>query len=136
MTPDQVLSLAECVRTAADRPTGRNRQAFIDVLLSGEVGFPVSERQPAGSRTVTSKDKFSVPTTRLPNGTLMLLVYSDVAQMARMQQGRSFIELDARTVLEIAARASSGVVVQNGADDNLPWLAVPKEEVVKILAKG
>jgi hypothetical protein len=132
------LALSELVTLLARRPRAEIRDAFYRRLLTAKVGARLSK--PIGllpaSHGATQADQLSIPSTRLPNGMLCLVVFCDIPAMAKALPDERLFELDARVVLEMARDHGCGVVVQNALDGQKSWVAVTPEDVRALLAAG
>ena len=130
-------SLASLVTLLADKPTFKNQNAFYQKLLTSKVGarLPSDYRSIVnGEQVVTSSnDQIGLPSTTMPDGTPMILVYCDIPQMVSLFPNDRFFELDGRVVLEMARSAKCGVIVQNQLDGKDSWAGVPREDVAPLL---
>ena len=131
------MSLAELVTLLADEPKPAIRDAFYRRLVASKVGTraPSSVTPLPREDWVTTKDdKIGIPTTTQPDGIRYLAVYCDIPAMFRAFPKDTFIELDARVVLEMAKTIAGGVIVQNGLDGRQSWAGVPREHVADLLS--
>ena len=131
------MSLAELVTLLADEPKPAVRDAFYRRLVASKVGARVPNSDgsiPRGDWVTTKDDKVGIPTTTRPDGIRYLAVYCDIPSMFRAFPKDTFIELDARVVLEMAKSIGGGLIVQNGLDGRQSWAGVPREHVDGLLS--
>ncbi len=132
------MTLSQLVTRVADEPTAENRNAFYRSLLVSKVGArvpnPKGSLQP-GTHVTTQEDPIGIPNTTGPEGTTMLLVCCDIPQMAVLHPKDTFVEIDGRSVLQMAEKEGIGIIVQNLLDGKESWAGVPKEHVAKILRR-
>jgi hypothetical protein len=132
------LELPELVTLLARRPRAEIRDVFYSRLLTAKVGARLSPsvEMAAGTHVTTDADQISIPSARLQNGMLCLVVFCDIPAMVKAHPEERFFALDARVVLEMARENGCGVVVQNALDGKESWAAVPPEDVRVLLAAG
>ena len=129
------MTLGQLVTLVADKPTAANRKAFYGRLLFSKVGAraPTTGLSlPSGKHVTTEGENVRIPSTRGPDGNVYLLVCCDIPAMWAAFPEDRYFELDARVVLEMAARDGTGVIFQNMLDGKQSWFAVPKERVTDI----
>jgi hypothetical protein len=132
------MELPELVTLLAHRPRAEIRDVFYRRLLDAKVGARLSngiELAP-GTHVTTDEDQLSIPSTRLPNGMLCLVVFCDIPALAKALPDERLFALDARVVLEMARANGCGVIVQNALDDQKSWAAVTPDDVRALLAIG
>jgi hypothetical protein len=132
------MELPELVTLLARRPRAELRDAFYRRLLTAKVGARLSKGIELGTGThvTTDADQLSIPSTRLPNGVLCLVVFCDIPAMASALPEERLFALEARVVLEMARANGCGVIVQNALDGQKSWAAVTPEDVRALLAVG
>ncbi len=131
------MSLAELVTLLADEPKPAIRDAFYRRLLVSKVGTRVpnpSGLLPQSDWVTTKDDKIGIPTTTRPDGIRYLAVYCDIPSMFGAFPKDTFVELEARVVLQMAKSIGGGVIVQNGLDGRQSWAGVPREHVDGLLS--
>lgn len=128
-------TLRTLVRRLADEPTPANQNAFYRALVVAQVAVPL-RAVPPGFRPgdAVADGQMSVPTTRLSDGSVMLLVYTDQEAALQSPQARAGFALAGRVVLEMAAANQSGVIVATGYGAAASWSGVPREHVAAVLA--
>lgn len=128
-------SLAELVARLADEPTVPNRDAFYSTLLGSRVSFAVGSLNPnmVGDHVVKNPDQMSIPTAPGPNGTAMLVVFSDRDSAIALKAGATFAEIDGRTLLQIALSNKASVIVQSLYQGKPSWSGVSPEHVATLL---
>ena len=132
------MSLTELVTLLADEPKPAIRDAFYRRLVASKVGTRVpgsTSPLPRGEWVTTKDDTIGIPTTTRPDGIRYLAVYCDIPSMFRTFPKDTFVELDARVVLQMAKSIGGGVIVQNGLDGRQSWAGVPREHVDDLLSK-
>ncbi len=132
------LELPELVTLLARRPRAEIRDAFYRRLLTAKVGARLTKgiELAPGSHVTTDEDQISIPSTRLPNGMLFLVVFCDIPAMAKALPEERLFALEARVVLEMARENGCGVIVQNALDGKNSWAAVTPDDVRALLAVG
>ncbi len=130
------MTLGQLVTLVADDSSPDNVHALFHALLVSKVGARVPNPGGAiksGPHRTTANDHVKLPSTQAPDGSLMILVYCDIPAMFAAYPKDAFVELDSRTVLEMAKQAGMGVIVQNMLDGKESWVGVSKEQVIDIL---
>jgi hypothetical protein len=109
-------TLRTLVQRLADEPTPANRDAFYRALVTAQVAVPL-RAVPTGLRPgdAVADGQLSVPTTSGPDGSVMLLVYTDQEAAIQSPQARAGFSLAGRVVLEMAAANRAGVIVATGS---------------------
>jgi hypothetical protein len=129
--------LRELVVRLADHSTAANQDAFYRDLLAGQVAVPLrvlpSGVQP-GTEQVADGQQWTVPTTRGPDGGLLLLVYTDPQAAMQSPGAKAVCGLSGRVVLEMAQANRAGVIVASGYGAAASWAGVPRDHVTALLA--
>ncbi len=133
----KTMSLADLVTLVADEPTPVNRDAFYRKLIVSKVGSRTSNLDDSmhpGERVQATGDKIGIPTTTRPDGIRYLTVYCDIPAMFRVFPKDTFVEVEARVVLQMAKNIGGGIIVYNGLDGRQSWVGVPREHVDELLS--
>ena len=123
------------VNRLADEPTIANQNAFYRALLVCEVHVPL-KTLPAGfgPGQGIADGRVGVPHTSGPDGSMMLLVYTDEQAALQVPETRAGFRLAGRVVLEMAAANQAGVIVTTGYGAAASWSGVPQQHVAAVLA--
>jgi hypothetical protein len=116
-------TLRELVVRLADEPTLANQEAFYRALLAAQVAVPLKSL-PAGVRpglNVAADGQLGVARTQGPDGSVMLLVYTDQQAALESSGARTGFTLQGRVVLEVAAANQAGVIVTTGYGPTASW---------------
>ena len=131
------MTLTELVTLVADEPTPANLELFYRRLLVSKLGArvpnPDGSIQP-GTRKTTVHDNFGITQTQDAKGYSYLLVFCNTPAMFEAFPQDTFIELDARAVLEMAKSRAMGVIVQNVLESRKPWVGILRADVADVLA--
>jgi hypothetical protein len=128
-------TLRALVTGLADEPTLSNQKAFHRVLLASEVAVPL-KAVPPGYRpgAGVADGQLAVPHTSGPDGSMMLLVYTDDQAALQVPQARAGFRLAGRVVLEMAVANNMGVILSTGWGPAASWAAIPPQQVAAVLA--
>jgi hypothetical protein len=137
----QSASLSDLVMRVADDPSRRNRDAFYVKFATSRVGARVPAelgRSPVGpGRYVTVRPSVvPVEVGKAQDGSAVLVVLADAAQLAKVEPAASFIEIAAADVMTLAASYEAGIVVQASKDGRQAWAAIPKTDVPRLARWG
>jgi hypothetical protein len=112
-----------------------NQDAFYRALVAAQVAVPL-KAVPPGIRPgdAAADGQMSVPTTRMSDGAVMLLVYTDQEAALQFPQARAGFTLAGRVVLEMAAANQAGLIVATGYGAAASWSGVPRDHVTAVLA--
>lgn len=130
-----VGQLSLTILRLADEPTPGNQRDFYETFVKSRVGVRLPGELgviPSGDYITTGDNRVSIPLARLPDGAPTLLVLADVDKLAKMEAGATFMELDARDVMNMAIQNNTGIIVQAWVPGREAWAGISAEDVVNI----
>jgi hypothetical protein len=132
-------SLRDLVVLMAKQATFANRETLYRALAASQVAVPLRNPPPGLRRErqcVSRANQFTVPMTNWPDGTRMLMVYTDRdAALQVIPPAKAGFEIAGKVVLQMAQAQGAGVIVSTGVGGGASWVAVPKEHVAGILSR-
>lgn len=132
-----MATLRDLVVQLADHPTPANQDAFHRGLLASRVSVPlrtIPVGAVAGTQSVRDGAQWPVPTTRGPDGGLMLLVYTDQRAAMEIPQTTVAFDIAARAILQMALTNGAGVIVATGHGVAASWAGVRRVDVRAVLS--
>jgi SseB protein N-terminal domain len=125
--------LSQRIMKVADDASPDNRNAFYEAFVKSRVGVRVPAEVGSvapGKYVTTNENKLSVPIARTPDGKLMLLVLADVDRLAKIEAAATFIEFDAKDIMNMAVNSQAGIIVQAWLRGREAWAGIPEQDVV------
>jgi hypothetical protein len=129
--------LSNSIVKLADNPSQENRETFYRTFAASRVGVRVPEKfgGPPPGEYVSQGGQLPIPTSKAPDGSMMLAVLADVDDLVAREPDSMFLELSAADLIKLAQAHYVGIIVQSTIPGNDAWAAISRDYLSALKAR-